>query len=284
MNPFAAAIAVSALIAAPETHSQEIAGWSLATCDSPEVEAGRAVGDARIRGAAPGTNLWVPHPFSTVEAEIVENVLARHREAFSDLPDTDLSSEDARLFQLSRKRALRTELVRVADWTPVRCDKSERRNAYWLIRFFDTRSNKEVTRVLARESGLISRVVHTTSEYTLPPLPALRVPKEFAAELSEVNSSSVQYVSTWGPDECDPLAPCVAWRLDTGVALLKGQRLFIVSDHSDRFSGRDDLSNLRTAAVAARVRAQGKELVSLGGDLFAAAEVVEKQAPPRVSP
>lgn len=276
MNPFAAAIAISALIAAPESRSHESAGWSLASCDSPEVEAGRDAGEARIRGAAPGTNLWVPHPFSTLEAEIVENVLARHHSAFSDLPESELPSEDARLFQLSRNRALRTELVRVADWTPVRCDKSESRDSYWLIRFFDTRSNEEITRVLARQSGLISRLVHATAEYAIPPLPSLRVPREFAKELSEAISSSVQYVTTWGPDECDPLAPCVAWRLPSGVALLKGNRLFIVSDSSDRFSGRDDLSNFRTASVAARVRGQGKALVSLGGDMFAAAEIVEK--------
>ncbi len=231
-------------------------------------------------------NLWVPHPFSTLEAEIVENVLARHREAYSDVRESELSREDARLFQLSRKGQLRTELVRVADWTPIRCDKrtSERRDAYWLIRFFDSGSGKEITRVLARDSGLISMLAHATSESALPPFPALQVPKEFATELSEASSSSAQYVSTWGPDECNPLVPCVAWRLGAGVALVKGKRLFVVGEHSERFSVRDDLrSNLRMREVAGRIRGQGRELVSLGGDLFAAADVVTKGIAPQDS-
>lgn len=275
--------ACSALIAGTGAFAQESAGWSLATCDSPEVKLGRVTGEALIRGAARGTKLWVPHPFSTLGAEIVENVLARHREAFSDLRESELSREDARLFQLSRQGQLRTELVRVADWTPLRCVSSERRDAYWLIRFFDSGADKEITRVLARDSGLISRVRHATLDYSFPPLPALQMPKEFAAELSEARSSSFQYVSTWGPDPCDAITPCVAWKLATGIALVKGKRLFVVAEHSERLSHRVDLSNLRMREVAGRIRDQGKELVSLGGDLFAAADIVTKPTSPETS-
>lgn len=277
---FLAAVAYfCALILGGNADVKEQTGWSLATCEARDAMTSIATGERRIRDAAPGTNLWVPHPFSTQEAEIVDNVIARHSAAFSDLPESDLPAEDARLFELARIGKLRTELVRVADWTPVRCEKSERRDAYWLVRFFDSSFSREITRVLARDSGLISRVRHATAEYAFPSLPKLQIPGEFSSQLADASVASAQYVTTWGPDQCDAMTPCVAWRLGSGVALLKGGKLLVVAEGSERLSFTGDLSNLRAGEAAGRVRGEGKELVSLGGDLFAAAEVYTKRLP-----
>jgi hypothetical protein len=276
MRLFAIAVFLCAWVHGGVALAKERAGWSLATCEGSESSGSAASAEAQIRAAAPGTNLWVPHPFSTVQSEIVENVLARHSAAFGDLSVAELPTGDARLFDLARKGQLGSAIVRVADWTPLRCEKSERRYAYWLVRFFDSNRDEEIARVLARDSGLISRVRHATAEYSFPSLPDLRVPREFTAELGEVNLGSAQYVTTWGPDPCDAMTPCVAWRLGSGVALLKGGKLFLVSGNSERLSFTGDLSNLRAGQAAARVAGDGKELLSLGGDLFVAAGVVRK--------
>lgn len=248
------------------------ADWALGSCDTSMVAASRASVEQRIRTAEPSSPDWVPYPFPTKPAEIVEDALELHQRIFSDTAQSELPEADRRLFALSERGELRWSVVRLADWTPNRCDPRVTRDGDWLVRFFSTTNGDEVTRILVHDSGMIGRVLHSTPKYSFPALPPLAVPRELRGALADVDASSAQYVTFWGPVECDAMTPCVAWKAGRGAVILRGKELLRVSDQSERLSFSRELQATSRSAVADRIHAEGRRLISLGGDLWAAAD------------
>lgn len=249
--------------------------WALGSCDLSKLAAGRANVEQRIRAAEPSSPDWVPHPFPTKPHEIMEDALELHRRIFSDAVDAELAEGDRRLFALADRDELRWTVVRVADWTPTRCDPRVSRDGDWLVRFFSAKTGEEVTRVLVHDSGMIGQLAHSTPEFSFPELPSLEVPSEQRAALVDVDPSSVQYVTLWGPLQCDVMTPCAAWKAGRGVVILRANELLRVTESSERLSFSQQLRAESKNAVAERIHAEGRRLISLGGDLWAAADSFE---------
>lgn len=246
--------------------------WALGTCNEAALAEGRSRAAASVRGAGKDSSDWLPLPFPARAEEIVGDALTVHRRAFSDIPVAELPEADRRLFELDDRGDLRTEVVRIADWTPNRCDPRVTRNGDWLARFFAAGSGEEITRVLVHDNGMIGRLRHATAKYSFPPLPALRLPGGLPFDLSEVDRTSGQYVTLWGPVECDALSPCLAWRSAGGALIVRGNEWYRVTADSERISFALDLQSGSKGATAERVQREGRQLLSLGGDLWAAAD------------
>lgn len=246
--------------------------WALGACDEAALAEGRSRAAASVRDAEKGSSDWLPFLFPTKAEEIVEDVLAIHRRAFSDVAAAELPEADRRFFELADRGGLRTEVVRIADWTPNRCDPRVTRDGDWLARFFVSASGEEITRALVHDNGMLGRLRHASASYTFPPLPDLRLPDGLAIDLSELDRTSGQYVTLWGPVECDALAPCLAWRASDGAIVVRGDEWFRVNRDSERVSFARDLQASSKAATAERVQRENRQLISLGGDLWAVAD------------
>jgi len=245
--------------------------WALGPCNEAELAESRARAEARVRAAEKGSAEWVPYPFPTMPEQIVENVLASHRRAFSEIASPELPEADRQFLALADEGGLRWEIVRVADWTPNRCDPRMPHDGDWIVRFFAA-DGEEVTRVLVHDNGLVGRLRHASASYRFPPLPPLRAPEGLGGELSTDERASGQYVTLWGPLACDALTPCPAWRFGDGVVVLREGEWLRVEGDSERISFALDLAGEGKAATVERLARAGRQLISLGGDLWVAAE------------
>lgn len=259
------------LIASTAWASDARRDWAVGSCDEAALAESRARAEARVREAEKGSAEWVPHPYPAKPGQIVENVLAMHRRAFSDVVASELPEADRRFFALADQDGLRPEIVRVADWTPNRCDPRMPHDGDWLVRFFAP-DGEEVTRVLVHDNGLIGRLRHASESYRFPPLPALGAPESLGSKLSAAERASGQYVTLWGPHACDAITPCPAWRFGDGVVVLRGEEWLRVDGDSERISFAGDLAGDAKAATVDRIAREGRQLISLGGDLWVAAE------------
>lgn len=264
-------ISLLLLLASSAVAADSKRDWALGSCDEAALAESRARAEARVRGAEKGSAEWVPYPYPTMPEQIVENVLASHRRAFSDVVASELPEADRRFFALADQGGLRPEIVRVADWTPNRCDPRMPRYGDWLVRFFAA-DGEEVTRVLVHDNGLIGRLRHASASYRFPPLPELGAPESFGSKLSPAEQASGQYVALWGPHACDAISPCPAWRFRGGVVVLRGEEWLRVDEDSERISFAGELLGDAKSATVDRVAREGRQLISLGGDLWVAAE------------
>lgn len=250
--------------------------WSLEPCPQtgPAAE-GRAEYAAAVRSAAPGTPLYIPHPFPKTPAQIFEDLVAFHTMVFEDTPADKLRPEEARLFTALAENRIRYEVVKVENWTPLRCGRRKERRTWSLLRLFDLESNEELARATVDEVGHVGRLAHRLVEHDLPPILDLGTAQMALREVAP-DARDAQYVATWGTLECDELNPCVAMRDGSRVYLLDGRsgRLFSFDDGSRRFSFRKDLSVTHRDATYREVARAGGRLVSLGHDSYVQVEPV----------
>lgn len=244
--------------------------WDLAPCGA-EHQQSRAAFAKALRQAKPGSPIYVPHPFPQKDQEVVDNFLSYHRTAFEDTPFDALSPEEQRFFSALADDRLHFEVLRVANWTRLRCRPDRDRAFYFLIRMFDGEGGPEITRVAVSSDGILSSLAHRPMKAGLEQYP-LPVPQlDLAASLARAIARSPrlgdgQLVATDGTLRCPPLRPCVALR--------DGQRAYLVRDEKVLRLGRPDqtltlpanLGRAERQAVIDRHRRRDEHLVTLGGD------------------
>lgn len=251
-------------------------GWAPSECQE-SIRAAQQRGAIGIRSAARGEPDWVPFPFSTKPAEIVENFLVRHRLAYADLTGAQMPTEEALLFRLADEKRLDWDVVAVADWTPMRCAPSQPRESFWLIRLFEHPRRNEIARVTVAESGLVKMIRFNGPESrqlgSLLPLSADRL-DDFGAD-----RSSAQYVHVVTSLLCAAIDPCVAWQSDEGVLVQARDALVLVPrDRADlRLDG--ELSKGSGSPLWKKARERGEHIVSLGGNIAAYGRVVGPGVP-----
>lgn len=260
-----------------EAGSARSGEWNLSPCTAAESAAAREAGGVGAREYSHEDPNWIPHPFSRVPSEIAANAMLLHRRAFADTPDSSLATGDQRLFSLDRDGRLRTEVEMVSDWTPGRCDPRVRsETGFWLVRFFDRTTEREITRIVLRPEGSIARLRHASNGYSFPDLPSLAAIAEFGeSEIPGLERNSGQFVTVWGPRECSPVTPCVAWKVGSGAVVRMDDSWILVEPNAQRFSFRDDLRGENRWSTANSLNLAGQRLISLGGDLWVAGRLIE---------
>jgi len=273
-----ALILLSALIPGFSAASSGVAGpsasWSLVECLSESVPNESVLSVVREQMTDPRSPTWVPFPFPHEQSQVVEDFFARHELAYSDMREDELPEGERRLFSLKRKGGLRTRVSLIANWTPQRCLAKGEVVAYWLIQFTDSTTQAEITRAALLPSGLVSMLIHAQEDYAIPPLPSQNVLQDNERWGLEADATSVQFVTAWGPRRCHVLRPCVAWRTPDGALVLQEDRVLRVRATSTRYSyGRSDLASDAFARAIDAEQNRDRQLLSLGGDVWVAADV-----------
>ncbi len=250
--------------------------WSLEPCATtgPAASA-RAKYAAAVRAAAPDTPLYTPHPFPTTPQEVFEDFVVYHMNAFRDTPNTEIPPEQLRLLTALETNQVRYEVVKVEDWTPLRCGSRKARETWSVLRIFDTSTGDELVRATVDNVGHVGKLRLRPVDGSLAPMMDLSTATASVRAVAP-GARDAEYVTTWGLPGCDEVTPCVAMRNGPRVYLVDGRTgaLFLLTSPSKRLSFRNDLSRARRADTLRGVAQAGARLMSLGQDAFAQFEAV----------
>ncbi|MFL6232720.1 MAG: hypothetical protein ACJ76N_06265 [Thermoanaerobaculia bacterium] len=253
-----------------------LGAWTLEPCNASGPEAqSRAAFRQALATAAPGSPLYTPHPFPKSQADVVDNFLYYHRNAFSGAP-AELPDADRRFFELLDTGKIRFEMIRVENWNPLRCGPRKERAFYYVVRAFNSSTGEEVLRASVEDNGHVARVRHKPDGGSLPPVPALADAAGSAQRRLGLRPQQAQYIAAWGTLRCDEVQPCVSFEDGANayvMAALNGAAVYRI-DSGARLSFRRDLQPAQIGARADALRKQKKELMSLGFDSFSAVSPV----------
>jgi hypothetical protein len=261
------AVSLLALLLSPAASA-----WTLVDCP-PEVVKTWATPEQALRATKPGAPLYLPKPFPKTREEVLEDYLYDFQRLVKDTPPASLPKEAAIVREGIRKGTLRYEVLRVVNWSPTRCLKERRLDAYHLIRVFDGRGG-EITRSVLDESGRVTVISSTLEDGR-----NLRSPEEelrSVASRFKVQGQDPQYVTTFGTLRCGNTTPCLAFR--------GGGRVYLVSNDGDLLAvdlkgrrlelGKDVGTPERNEPILKALGTEGR-LVSLGGKVFTTARRVK---------
>lgn len=242
--------------------------WELVTCTTDYTEAWAAFA-SQLKTAKPGSSRYLPYPFPATADEVLGDFFYQHERAWSDTSVRDLPPDEQSLFAALEQGHLRHEVLRVANWTPLRCGPERPREFYYVLRLFDDKTGEELTRAALDHSGLLSNLIHKPLGGSWGAHNGISTLEAVTAGVRSaygVTAEKPQYVATWGTLRCDELVPCVAMRQGEHAYIAKGDDLYRIDEQVDRLSFLHDLAGDRKQVVLKRAEEQGALVVSLGGD------------------
>ena len=185
--------------------------------------------EAEVRAQRPGSTVYAPHVFPRRAPEILEDLRYAIDEVMvGDTPLAALSPEHRSLVTGLRQGVLRTEIVRVENWSSSRCSSRRPKPFYHLIRLFD--GTEEIARCALHDTGLLAQCGFRTNDAgaTVDWTPAEDVAETLRVRLGvDVPVHRVQYVTTDGLPFCSVVSPCIALRSgDRTYLLAQGELLY----------------------------------------------------------
>ncbi|HEV7507760.1 MAG TPA: hypothetical protein VGS07_22945 [Thermoanaerobaculia bacterium] len=256
--------------------------WNLVECP-PEVVETWALPDQFLRDAKPGSPLYLPKPFPRGKDEVLANYVYELQRLLKDTPAESLPSGAAGVLEGLRKKTLRYDVLRIVNWSPTRCGKERRLDAYHLIRVIDARSGLEITRSVLEENGRLGVISSTMDDERGDSLKRqaarLRPPEEEMRSVAarfKIRGEAPQYVTTFGTLRCPNVTPCLAFRGGGHVYVLSYDgTLFEVDQNGRRLEmGKDVGSPEKNEPILKAIGPEGR-LVSLGGKVFTTARKVK---------
>jgi len=258
-----------------------LSGWNLVECP-PEVVGTWAVPDQALRAAKPDSALYLPKPFPKGRDEVLADYVYEFQRLLKDTPAASLPNGAAKVLEGLRKGTLRYDVLRIVNWSPTRCLKERRLDAYHLIRVIDGRSGMEITRSVLDESGRLGVISSTMEDERGDSLQRqakrLRPPDEemrSTASRFKIRGEAPQYVTTFGTLRCPNITPCLAFRGGGRVYLVSYEgELFEIDQKGRRLEmGKDIGSSEMNEPILKSIGPDGR-LVSLGGKVFTTARRV----------
>ncbi len=238
----------------------------------PEVVKTWEAPEQSFRAAKPGTPLYLPRPFPKTREEILEDYLYDFQRLVKDTPPAALPKEAAVVQQGIPKGTLRYEVLRIVNWSPTRCLRKRRLDAYHLVRVLDGRG-VEITRSVLDESGRL-----TVISSTLESGRNLRSPEEALRSVAsrfKIQGQDPQYVTTFGTLRCGNTTPCLAFRGGGRVYLVsKDGDLLEVDLKSRRLELGKEIGTPELNEPLLKTLGPEGRLVSLGGKVFTTARRV----------
>jgi hypothetical protein len=237
-----------------------------------------------LREAKPGSSLYLPKPFPKSKEEVLADYAYEFQRLLKDMRAASLPKGAAAVLDGIRQGTLRYDVLRIVNWSPTRCVKARRLDAYHLIRVIDGRSGKEITRSVLDESGHLGVISSTMEDERGDSLQRqaarLRPPEEemrSAASRFRMRGEAPQYVTTFGTLRCPNVTPCLAFRSGGHVYLAAYDgNLFQVDRKGRRLEmGKDIGTPELNAPIVQSIGPEGR-LVSLGGKEFTTARKVKR--------
>jgi hypothetical protein len=255
--------------------------WSLVGCP-PQGEARWRAFEHAVRTAQPGSTVYVPKPYPATPRQVIANYLYQYKSLQRDRRDPrSLPANEELVLAGIMNSTVTYEVLRVENWTTMRCGSEKRRDFYHLVRVFDAASGVELTRAVIDHSGLFFMLSNLRADQRAEP-PArqrgrLPKPEEVMAALNarfDLHGESPQYVATFGSIDCDFASPCLAFRQDGRSFVLHHDEIFEIPANGKRLANGRDVGTPSTNAAVLAGLAPDERLVSLGGPVWTIAHKV----------
>ncbi len=250
--------------------------WSLADC-GPEGGRGWSQFEKAVRAAAPGSTIYVPKPYPRSDGEVIEDFLYHYKEVYSQGVDDKLVREEVFGHRVS------FSVLRLENWTTLRCSAKRKQNFYYMVRILETGSGTELARAVLDDSGLMVVMENSTPpramdkaarrKFLLPE--ASEALQEITARF-KVTGDSPEYVMAFGTVACAFTRPCLAFRQggDTYIYSRLGDELFRIAPGARRLRQGKNVGTLETNDRLQKELPANERPVSLGGDSWAIATQV----------
>jgi hypothetical protein len=187
---------------------------------------------AAVLKARPGSSLYAPHPYPRTREEIIENFrYAYFDRLFAGKSLETLPERERPIYGDLKEGRLRVDILRIENWDLSRCTGESPSPFYYLLRFFDPKTGREVARSKQFETGHMGIYRHAflDNERSLPAL--AEVPAVLRSRFSRVIPvEQVQYVMAAGLPHCWDDSPCIAFKSQGKLYLLDGGELLYEVD------------------------------------------------------
>lgn len=187
--------------------------------------------EAEVRAQRRGSGVYAPRPYPRNKSEVLEDFHhVVEKVIVGETPLDDLRPGQRRLVTALRSGDLKTEIVRVENWSPTRCSPARPKPYYHLLRLYD--GDGELGRCALHDTGLLAECGYRTAGSPaeagseLPPREGLadHLRRDLDLELPVVRP---QYVTTEGLPFCSVITPCIAFRSGgSRYLLLRNQILY----------------------------------------------------------
>lgn len=274
MNRLSTYVLIASLALGARALAAASPGWTLAECGA-ENQARYSKFEQAIRAARPGSTVYVPKPYPQTQREVISDFLFQYEGLHREKIDpSQLPENEERLIRGILASTVTYDLLRVEDWTPMRCGREQRRDFYFLLRVFDVASGAELARVALEATGLLAEYRSSTA-VQLAETPAaqrgrLPDPQAFLQQIETaygIKGEMPQYVSTWGLN-CTPTAPCLAFRDGKSAYVFYDRSLFQIAPDSTKLRNGRDVGTPSTNRVLLKALAPEQRLVTLGGPMW----------------
>lgn len=243
-------------------------GWQLSQCSSQEL-AERARYGELVRQAGAKSLKYVPKPFPVADRDVITDFESYILTRWGAGPRSFTKS--AELVAGLRAGAYRFEVLRVEDWTPMRCLPSNG-DTLFLVRIYLRSDGTEVARAVLLENGIFSHIAYLEADHAAPASTEV-VAADTARRVGRAVQSPI-LVATWGRVRCDVFNPCVAMRSGLDSYVVTTEEIYEIPVAARRFSSHRDLPNPdRQAPINRELELRGERIMSLGGDVFVAARM-----------
>ncbi len=252
--------------------------WNLMSCDSSGEAQWRAFEQA-VRMAKPGSTLYVPKPYPTGDQEVIADYLDQwaslHRKAQNLKPP-----HEEQVAKEIRSGKLSYHVMRVQNWTGMRCGRQHKRDFYYLVRAFEIEGGDEITRALIADSGHLVTWMNLPASVPGPVEPSARLLPPTTTAMDRINQefgiqgTDPEYVTTYGTIDCDFVFPCLAFQEHGLSYVVYRHEVFEVSVKGPKLLQGRDVGTLATNEKLFPTLATNERLISLGGPVWTVARKV----------
>jgi hypothetical protein len=256
--------------------------WGLVSCP-PEGEARWQAFEQAVRTAHPGSRVYVPKPYPVTSIQVIADYLYQYKSLQRDRRDPKtLNADEVPVLDGIMNSTVTYEVLRVENWTTMRCGTEKRRDSYYLVRVFDAASGIELTRAVIDYSGLFFVLVNMREDQRAenPALQRGRLPPPADAMAQadarfNIQGELPEYVTTYGSIHCHFAYPCLAFQQGGRSYILFQDEIFEIPAAGRRLTNGKNVGTPETNAALFATLAADEKLISLGGPAWTIAHKVD---------
>jgi hypothetical protein len=259
--------------------------WSLMSCDPSGAPQWRAF-EQEVRAAKPGSPLYVPNPYPANDQQVIADFLAEYRSLHRETKDLKyLPAHEDRVLAGVKTDRTSYKVMRIENWTQLRCGKRHKQDYYYLVQVFEGASNVEITRAVLDFSGLMVTMMNMPASVPGPVDPLSRILPPPAKAMAQVDAelgiqgTDPEYVATFGTIYCNFAFPCLAFHENGLSYVTYHHELFEVSAQGTKLLRGKDVATPEANQRALSNLTADERLISLGGDVWT---VARKASPAQI--
>jgi hypothetical protein len=245
--------------------------WDLVSCDPSGEPRWRDFENA-VRKAKPSSTLYVPKPYPTTDQDVVADYLFQFMALHQKAQDPkNLPPHEDQALRAIRSGKVSYQVMRIENWTGMRCGWNHKRDFYHLVRAFEGGGGIEITRALIADSGHLVTWMNLPASVPGPVEPSARVLTAATAAAERINREfgiegvDPEYVTTYGTIDCDFVFPCLAFHEHGLSYVVYRHELFEVSPKGPKLMGGKDVGTVAANAKLLPTLSADERLISLGG-------------------